>query len=139
MFCTLTTGQLINILDPSLRGIAIPINDQIQSNFSAAIQQYEGRSGVIKIPTALVPTVSNLLASISPVLDGLLGGSENSTSGLAGLISKLETREDPQYCCGITQAEIDALGPDQNDLTKVPGPVVSLLEAVGVLTPSSSA
>lgn len=122
---TLTEEKLLNILDPTLKGIAVPINEQIQGNFTAAVNAWQGRSGTIKIPTSLVPTATNLLASIGPVISGLLGSLARST----------EPRQDTEYCCGITQARLDALGPDENDLTGVPEPLILALKAVGILPP----
>lgn len=109
--------QLIAKLDPSLTGIATPINDQIQGNFTQAVTAWDGRSGLIKIPTALVPTVSDLLAKFGDTLNGILGF--------------LDKRRADGYCCGITQAKIDSLGPDESSTDGVPGPIVFFLRAAG--------
>lgn len=89
---------------------------------------------MIKIPTVLVPTISNLLASLGDSLGGLLGGlGSNSSSLLDSVETNLNARQDTQYCCGITQAQLDQLGPDQDDLANVPEPVINALKAVGLI------
>lgn len=102
-------------------GIATPINDQIQGNFTATVSKLKGRSGAIKIPSSLVPTVTDLLAKIGPAINGLLG------------VSKTR-RQEPEYCCGITQAYLDSLAPDQDDYSKVPEPVLVVLKTSGVVS-----
>lgn len=126
--------KLINILDPTLRGIAVPINDQIQGNFTASVNAWQGRSGAIKIPTSLVPAASNLLASIGPAITGLLGGTDSSAaSAVTSFAEFLVPRQDAKYCCGITQERLDALGPDENDLTGIPEPIIAALQVAGIL------
>lgn len=127
----LITRQLITALDPSLSGIAQPINDQIQGNFTTAVDKFKGRSGAIKIPTNLVPTATNLLAQIGPVLGKLPFGGGGG-KGKASNKQRQET-EMTMYCCGITQDQLDALSPEQNDLTNVPQPVVAMLQNLGVV------
>lgn len=166
----LITTQLIGALDPSLAGIAQPINDQIQGNFTAALNTFTGRSGVIKIPTALVPTATQLLAKIGPALTKLLPRDDPASvpapapDAAAAPAPDVAAAPAPdaaaapapdaavatpdvsapdalgvtfvkgsQYCCGITQAQLDALGPDQNDMSKVPFPVLAVLKGAGLL------
>lgn len=100
-------------------GIATPINDQIQGNFTTTVTKFKGRSGAIKIPSGLVPTVTDLLSKIGPAINKILG---------AGKVR----RQEPEYCCGITQAYLDSLAPDQDDYTMVPEPVLSVLRTSGV-------
>lgn len=138
----LTTKKLVAALDPSLLGIAQPINDQIQGNFTAAVSKFKGRSGAIKIPSGLVPTATDLLAKIGPVLSKVPGGGGGGKGGGGNPFNPFGKRQDDMsdmpgmsdmYCCGITQAKIDALGPDQNDLTSIPEPVVAMLQQLGVV------
>ncbi|CAN8097529.1 unnamed protein product [Discula destructiva] len=142
--------SLINILDPTIQGIGRPVNDQIQGNFTAAVAAWEGRSGVIKIPTSFVPTATSLLASIGPFIEsflgslGGLGGGNETTPGTAkredtadfgeGRVGAVSPpAQDSKYCCGITQERIDALGSDENDLAGVPMPIVVALRVAGVI------
>lgn len=119
--------QLIAALDPSLTGIAQPINDQIQGNFTATVNSFAGRSGVIKIPTKLVPAVSDLLDSLSSAL-GITSNQKDVTTASA----VIDARADSGYCCGITQADIDQLGPDSSDYSRVPLPVRVVLKKFGM-------
>lgn len=97
---------------------------------------WQGRSGTIAIPQALVPTATKLLASIGPAIVGLFGGTDNSAANaVADFAENLVPRQDSKYCCGITQERLDALGPDENDLTGVPGPIIAALKIAGILPP----
>lgn len=94
---------------------------------------WQGRSGTIAIPQALVPAATKLLASIGPAIAGLFGSSDSSAvSAVADFAENLIPR-DSKYCCGITQERLDALGPDENDLTGVPGPIIAALKIAGIL------
>ncbi|KAJ4420332.1 hypothetical protein N0V82_004431 [Gnomoniopsis sp. IMI 355080] len=129
---------LLNVLDPSLRGIASPINDQIQGNFTAAVNAWQGRSGTIAIPQSLVPAATKLLADIGPAITGLFGGSDDSDGSAASAVEAFSApliSRDSKYCCGITQERLDALGPDENDLTGVPGPLIAAFKIAGILPP----
>lgn len=119
--------QLIGALDPSLAGIAQPINDQIQGNFTSTVSSFAGRSGVIKIPTKLVPAVSDLLDSVSNAL-GITSNQKDVTTDSA----VVDARANSGYCCGITQADIDNLGPDASDYSRVPLPVRAVLKNFGM-------
>ncbi|KAK2022015.1 hypothetical protein LX32DRAFT_658001 [Colletotrichum zoysiae] len=55
-------------LDVQFQPIAGLVSDQIQSNFSDAIDAYKGRGGKIKIPAKLVPKLSKLLAGVAKAL-----------------------------------------------------------------------
>lgn len=95
---------------------------------------WQGRSGTIAIPQALVPTATKLLASIGPAIVGLFGGTDDSAANaVADFAENLVPRQDSKYCCGITQARLDALGPDENDLTGVPGPLIAAFKIAGIL------
>lgn len=119
--------QLIAALDPSLAGIAQPINTQIQGNFTAAVNQFSGRSGVIKIPTKLVPAVSDLLDSVSSAL-----GITNNQKDVTTASAVVDAKADSGYCCGITQADIDQLGTEESDYSRVPLPVKAVLRKFGM-------
>lgn len=119
--------QLIGILDPGIQGIAQPINAQIQGNFTAAVNFWSGRSGLIKIPTALVPTVTDLLAKLGPIVENFL------PRGLDVVDSTDASQQRSGYCCGITQARIDALGPDENDVNDIPLPIQVAMRFAGLL------
>lgn len=120
-------AQLINALDPSLAGIAQPINDQIQGNFTKTVGSFSGRSGVIKIPTKLVPAVSDLLDSVSSAL-----GITSNQKDVATNSAVVDAFGGSGYCCGITQASIDQLGDDESDYSKVPLPVRAVLRKFGM-------
>ncbi|KAK1984478.1 hydrophobic surface binding protein A-domain-containing protein [Colletotrichum cereale] len=55
-------------LDAQFQPVAAQISDQIQGNFTDAIQEFKGRGGKIKIPTKLVPKLSKLLAAVAKAL-----------------------------------------------------------------------
>lgn len=110
-----------------MAGIAQPINDQIQGNFTSAVNSFSGRSGVIKIPTKLVPAVSDLLDKVSSAL-GVTGNQKNVVTNSA----VVDARADSGYCCGITQNDIDRLGADENEYSKVPLPVMLVLRKFGM-------
>ncbi|TQN66324.1 hypothetical protein CSHISOI_08587 [Colletotrichum shisoi] len=80
-------GAFTKALDPQFQPIATQVSDQIQSNFTQAIGEYEGRGGKIKIPskavgrrlhfpidnpigipTKAVPKLTDLLAGVARAL-----------------------------------------------------------------------
>lgn len=126
--CRHPLPQLISILDPGIQGIAQPINDQIQSNFTAAVDFWAGRSGLIKIPTDLVPAATDLLAQLGPIIGQILPRDADDIS--AGAVS---SRQNRGYCCGITQERINALGPDENAANDIPLPIRSAMSRAGLL------
>lgn len=122
--------QLINALDPSLAGIAQPINDQIQGNFTATVNAFQGRGGAIKIPTKLVPALSDILDGLGRAL-GISDDTSSSGGGGKGAKgAEVDTNSNllmPQ----ISQSDLDKLGPDENDWSLVPFPVAVALRRFG--------
>lgn len=102
----------------------MPINMEIQGNFTATVNQFAGRSGVIKIPTKLVPAVSDLLDSLSGAL-GITGKRDVATVSFAADAKS-------GFCCGITQAKIDKLGAEESDFSQVPPPVRAVFKKFGM-------
>lgn len=117
--------QLIAALDPSLAGIAQPINDQIQGNFTTAVNAFEGRGGAIKIPTKLVPALSDILDGLGRALG--ISDDDGADSSKAAAVDTNSNLLMPQ----ISQAELDRLGPDENDWSLVPFPVALALRSFG--------
>lgn len=117
--------QLIAALDPTLAGIAQPINDQIQGNFTTAVNAFEGRGGAIKIPTKLVPALSDILDGLGRAL-GISDDDSNSNSKAAAVDTNSNLMF-PQ----ISQSDLDRLGPDENDWSMVPFPVAVVLRRFG--------
>lgn len=123
------TLQLIAALDPSLAGIAQPINDQIQGNFTATVNTFQGRGGAIKIPTKLVPALSDILDGLGRAL-GISGDDSAGSKGKGGKAAAVDTNSNlmmPQ----ISQSDLDRLGPDENDWSVVPFPVAVVLRRFG--------
>lgn len=125
--------QLISILDPGLQGIAAPLNAEIQGNFTAAVTFWSGRSGLIKIPTALVPAATDLLAKIGPIIEPLLPRDVDESGDNSFAEGGVSPRQGRGYCCGITQERIDALGPDENDADGIPFPIRAAMRVAGLL------
>ncbi|KAL1846228.1 hypothetical protein Daus18300_014324 [Diaporthe australafricana] len=122
-------NSLIAALDPSLAGIAQPINDQIQGNFTTAVNAFEGRGGAIKIPTKLVPALSDILDGLGKALgisDDTGGGGSGGKSGNKAVDTNSNLMM-PQ----ISQSDLDRLGPDENDFSLVPFPVAVMLRRFG--------
>ncbi|KAG8165647.1 hypothetical protein KVR01_004199 [Diaporthe batatas] len=121
--------SLIAALDPSIAGIAQPINDQIQGNFTAAVNAFQGRGGAIKIPTKLVPALSDILDGLGRALgisddDSAAGNKKGNNAAAIDTNSNLLF---PQ----ISQSDLDRLGPDENDWSLVPFPVAVVLRRFG--------
>lgn len=112
-------------MDPSLAGIAQPINDQIQGNFTAAVNAFQGRGGAIKIPTKLVPALSDILDGLGRAL-GISDDDNNSNSKAAAV----NTNSNLMFP-SISQSDLDRLGPDENDWSMVPFPVAVVLRRFG--------
>ncbi|KAI7775447.1 hypothetical protein LA080_006824 [Diaporthe eres] len=121
-------SSLIAALDPSLAGIAQPINDQIQGNFTTTVNAFQGRGGAIKIPTKLVPALSDILDSLGRAL-GISDDDSNGNSkgGKAAAVDTNSNLMMPQ----ISQSDLDRLGPDENDWSVVPFPVAVVLRRFG--------
>lgn len=122
-------NSLITALDPSLAGIAQPINDQIQGNFTAAVNAFEGRGGAIKIPTKLVPALSDILDGLGRAL-GISDDNDAASNGEGSKAAAFDTNSNllmPQ----ISQSDLDRLGPDENDWSMVPFPVALVLRRFG--------
>ncbi|KAJ0114133.1 ntigenic cell wall [Diaporthe amygdali] len=122
-------SSLINALDPSLAGIAQPINDQIQGNFTATVNAFQGRGGAIKIPTKLVPALSDILDGLGRAL-GISDDTSSSGGGKGAKGAEVDTNSNllmPQ----ISQSDLDKLGPDENDWSLVPFPVAVALRRFG--------
>lgn len=107
----------------------MPINMEIQGNFTATVSQFAGRSGVIKIPTKLVPAVSDLLDSLSGAL-GITGKRDVAAQDVATVSFAADAKSG--FCCGITQAKIDKLGAEESDFSQVPLPVRAVFKKFGM-------
>ncbi|KAI3399749.1 hypothetical protein diail_5817 [Diaporthe ilicicola] len=119
--------SLIAALDPSLAGIAQPINDQIQGNFTTAVDAFQGRGGAIKVPTKLVPALSKILDGLGKAL-GISG--DSGGGGKKGKGAEVDTNSNLMMPA-ISQDALDRLGPDENDWSLVPFPVAVALKNLG--------
>ncbi|OHF02487.1 hypothetical protein CORC01_02182 [Colletotrichum orchidophilum] len=140
-------------LDPTFQPIATQISDQIQNNFSAAIDEYDGRAGKIKIPSKAVPVLTDLLAGVARAL-----GIGNERMVLAGPVTEAEAAAIPMTnfpnaeaafadinAADTPEANIAAqealrgnddfsrLGPDENDLRGIPPLVIAVLRRYEVI------
>lgn len=121
--------QLIAALDPSLAGIAQPINDQIQGNFTTAVNAFQGRGGAIKIPTKLVPALSDILDGLGRAL-GISDDDGADSNGRGSKAAAVDTNSNLMMP-SISQSDLDRLGPDENDWSVVPFPVAVVLRRFG--------
>lgn len=94
---------------------------------------WSGRSGLIKIPTALVPTATDLLAKIGPIVEKILPRDVDDSSDEGLVEGVVSSRQSGGYCCGITQERIDALGPEENDVEGIPLPIRDAMRIAGLL------
>jgi hypothetical protein len=123
--------QLIAALDPTLAGIAQPINDQIQGNFTTAVNAFAGRGGAIKIPTKLVPALSDILDGLGRALGISDDDGAGSNSNRKGSKAAAVDTNSNLMVAQISQSDLDRLGPDENDWSMVPFPVALVLRRFG--------
>lgn len=120
--------QLVKTLDPSLQPIATPILAQIQGNFTAAINAFQGRGGAIVIPAQLVPGLSDLLAAVAKAL-GISDPEEKDASTDAAAA----TAGDGNANLLFALPDLSKLAPEENDLSDIPLPVLAVLKQFGVV------
>ncbi|KAK2016484.1 hypothetical protein LZ32DRAFT_688848 [Colletotrichum eremochloae] len=147
-------------LDAQFRPIATQISDQIQGNFTDAIDAYKGRGGKIKIPTKLVPKLSKLLAAVAKALGlgsmdkgkGMMVATEMLTLpepdaanaadmtdllNIEAAIAAADTAEAnaaaEQALQATSDAELMSLGEDENDLRGISPLVLAVLRSYEVL------
>ncbi|EQB43668.1 hypothetical protein CGLO_17650 [Colletotrichum gloeosporioides Cg-14] len=149
-------GALTKILDRSLQPIAQGVIDQIQGNFTGAIDEYKGRGGKIKIPAKAVPALSDLLAGVARALG--IGDRDRSVMMVAGLeaealpfpatnfpnadaaavdINTLDTaqanKEIETFQASVSEESLSRLGDDENDLRGIPPLVLAVLRRYEVI------
>ncbi|KAL0940564.1 antigenic cell wall [Colletotrichum truncatum] len=149
-------------LDKSLQPIATQVNDQIQGNFSASVDEFKGRGGKIKIPTKAVPALSDLLAGVARALGigdndraVMIGpgpqpdiavqsdaipfpvtnfpNAEAATADINSADTAQANRAIEATMAGIRDDDLSRLGPDENDLRGVPPLVLAVLRRYGVI------
>ncbi|OHW98465.1 antigenic cell wall protein [Colletotrichum incanum] len=146
--------QFTKVLDRQFQPIAMQVSDQIQSNFTKAIDEYEGRGGKIKIPSKAVPKLSDLLAGVARAL----GIADNDRMMAAGPVPEadavpltafpnveaafadINAADTPQANSAVEAAlkgtsdmELSRLGPDENDLRGIPPLVLAVLRRYDVI------
>lgn len=89
---------------------------------------FQGRGGAIKIPTKLVPALSDILDGLGRAL-GISDDSADS-SGRGGNAAAVDTNSNLMMP-SISQSDLDRLGPDENDWSVVPFPVAVVLRRFG--------
>ncbi|KZL75640.1 antigenic cell wall [Colletotrichum incanum] len=147
-------GAFTKVLDRQFQPIAMQVSDQIQSNFTKAIDEYEGRGGKIKIPSKAVPKLSDLLAGVARAL----GIADNDRMMAAGPVPEadavpltafpnveaafadINAADTPQANSAVEAAlkgtsdmELSRLGPDENDLRGIPPLVLAVLRRYDVI------
>ncbi|KAK1639324.1 hypothetical protein BDP81DRAFT_512270 [Colletotrichum phormii] len=146
-------GAFTKALDPTFQPFATQISDQIQGNFTAAIDEYDGRAGKIKIPSKAVPVLTDLLAGVARALG--VGGRNKA---LAGPVTEAEAASIPMTnyasaesafadigAADTPEANIAAqealrggddfsrLDPDENDLRGIPPLVLAVLRRYEII------
>ncbi|GKT51597.1 uncharacterized protein ColSpa_11778 [Colletotrichum spaethianum] len=147
-------GAFTKVLDRQFQPIATQVSDQIQSNFTQAIDEYKGRGGKIKIPSKAVPKLSDLLAGVAralgvadtsrvvvagPVSDADLIPMTNFASAEAAFMD-INTADTAQANTAAEAAmretsemDLSRLGPDENDLRGIPPLVLAVLRRYDVI------
>ena len=142
------------MLDPALRNLATPINDQIQGNFSTTITAFAGRGGKIAIPAAAVPALSNLLSDLGKAL-GIKAGSTTgsamvgvkaqtgqpdaatiapaSDAELANSDAQLSEQNAQVALAATSDTDLDKLADGENDLSGIPLVVLAVLRKYNVI------
>ncbi|KAI8182186.1 hypothetical protein K4K51_001217 [Colletotrichum sp. SAR 10_75] len=130
--------------------------DQIQGNFTGAIDEYKGRGGKIKIPAKAVPALSDLLAGVARALG--IGDRDRSVMMVAGLeaealpfpatnfpnadaaamdINTLDTaqanKQIETFQASVSEESLSRLGDDENDLRGIPPLVLAVLRRYEVI------
>ncbi|KAK7436790.1 hypothetical protein CaCOL14_000452 [Colletotrichum acutatum] len=146
-------GAFTKALDPTFQPIATQISDQIQGNFTAAIDEYDGRAGKIKIPSKAVPVLTDLLAGVARAL-----GVGDRNKALAGPVTEAEAAaipvtnfpnaeaafadisaaDTPEANIAAQEAlrgndDFSRLGPDENDLRGIPPLVLAVLRRYEII------
>ncbi|TDZ38560.1 hypothetical protein C8035_v004808 [Colletotrichum spinosum] len=145
-------GAFTKILDKSLQPIAEQVNTQIQANFSEAVDMYKGRAGKIKIPSAAVPALSDLLSGVARALgigdrnravmaaDGTEAVPITNFTTVSAAAANIEAADTVMannaaeaFMARISDEELSRLGPDENDTRGIPPLVMAVLRRYGVI------
>lgn len=152
--------KLTKVLDASLQPIAGQVLDQINSNFTATVDDYKGRAGKIKIPSKAVPQLSDLLAGVARALGigdrdrAVMAGAAQpmqqadeaalvpptsfaSADAAAADINAADTAQAgaavEAYVARLRDEDFSRLGEDENDLRGIPPLVMAVLRRYGVI------
>ncbi|TIC95471.1 hypothetical protein CH35J_008231 [Colletotrichum higginsianum] len=152
-------GAFTKALDPQFQPIATQVSDQIQSNFSQAIGEYEGRGGKIKIPSKAVPQLTNLLAGVAralgvgdrdkmammmaaagPVPNAAEAVPMTNFASAEAAFADINASDTVQANTAVEAAlrgtsdmELRRLGPDENDLRGIPPLVLAVLRRYDII------
>ncbi|KAF9878454.1 antigenic cell wall [Colletotrichum karsti] len=149
-------GAFVKILDRSLAPIATQVVDQINGNFTTAIDEYKGRGGKIKIPAKAVPALSDLLAGVARALG--IGDRDRAVMMAAGIqpdalpfaatsypnvdaaAVDINAADTPQantaieaFVAGTRDEDFSRLGEDENDLRGIPPLVMAVLRRYEII------
>lgn len=154
-----TRCQFTKALDPQFQPIATQVSDQIQSNFTQAIGEYEGRGGKIKIPSKAVPQLTNLLAGVAralgvgdrdkmammmaaagPVPNAAEAVPMTNFASAEAAFADINASDTVQANAAVEAAlrgtsdmELRRLGPDENDLRGIPPLVLAVLRRYDII------
>ncbi|GJC96794.1 antigenic cell wall [Colletotrichum higginsianum] len=152
-------GAFTKALDPQFQPIATQVSDQIQSNFTQAIGEYEGRGGKIKIPSKAVPQLTNLLAGVAralgvgdrdkmammmaaagPVPNAAEAVPMTNFASAEAAFADINASDTVQANTAVEAAlrgtsdmELRRLGPDENDLRGIPPLVLAVLRRYDII------
>ncbi|KAK6224551.1 hypothetical protein QIS74_02878 [Colletotrichum tabaci] len=152
-------GAFTKALDPQFQPIATQVSDQIQSNFTQAIGEYEGRGGKIKIPSKAVPQLTNLLAGVAralgvgdrdrmammmtaagPVPNAAEAVPMTNFASAEAAFADINASDTVQANAAVEAAlrgtsdmELRRLGPDENDLRGIPPLVLAVLRRYDII------